>query len=152
MPVSSEHPHPVTYPPGCEADESSFDSYLSLGFGRPLSVYNEPLNDELFIQLSQARGQSTSLAADMYLVSQVQLARVSQVFLFICRVLIAQISRDFVFQAKCLNELRLDPTTPSGSQFGPDFSVCIMLIDLNKRLDDWDFRWSWNGQQLQHLS
>lgn len=55
---------------------SSFDSYLSLGFGRPLSVYNEPLNDELFIQLSQARDQTPFLAADMYLVSQVQLARV----------------------------------------------------------------------------
>jgi hypothetical protein len=127
----------------------SYDSYLSLGFGRPLSIYNEPLNDERFIQICQILPGSSTLATDMYLASQVQLARVSlfpDVSVATIRLTVfMQISRDFVFQAKCLAEMRFDPTASFGSQFGPDFSLGSMLADLNKRLDEWDHRWSWNG-------
>lgn len=34
---------------------------------------------------------------------------------------------------------------------GQDFSICAMMRELNKRLDDWANLWAWNGETSEKL-
>lgn len=56
---------------------NSFDGFLSLGFGRPISVQQDPMNEHLYLQALQTRVSSPEMPGDVYIACLVQLSKVS---------------------------------------------------------------------------
>lgn len=65
---------PMSY---CIAEISSFDGFLSLGFGRPQSLGIGSISEHSFLQLGSSGQNGTHIRSDMYIASMVQLTQVS---------------------------------------------------------------------------
>ena len=111
---------------GCQCTLiSSFDTFFSLGYGRPASAHFDAVNDDalLRLRLSQPLPKANSSHAksrtgDIYLVSQVQLV---------------EIGRDVRMWVERLAQ-------------GIDGSARVEEMEaFNKRLDGWCELWTWPG-------
>lgn len=106
----------------------SFDSFLSLGFGRPQcspfeSVDVQPfLNTRLSSPLPPPGAIATaSLCGDTYIAATAQLAHIG-------RTLVSWTEEQ------------------EAAELPADQSLLSMLTDLNHRLDEWCKLWIWSGQ------